>query len=262
MAQVAITGLALDKLSESHWLARSFFFVSLISGLLSVYYAMHQLRILGKLITTESVKDWLRAPIERVFSRDKNRPSISAVLILDTPRGLVNISVVSFVIALSIYVVFVFVNKLDTDAGENDSRNVLITFFVSLWLCMALYSKANLFDYYAGRHRDWLDIVLMWISILEILSGDFTDPDEELPTHSVNKPNNSTRLDANGNLPAGSVLLRVGDGTSDDSERDKAVTTDYLKAVLDEAINARRRCLEADERFVKALELYRDGRVN
>jgi len=58
VAQVALTSLVLPSLSEAHWVARSAFILSLISGCLAVYYVSLLQRELGNFRTPEQVREW------------------------------------------------------------------------------------------------------------------------------------------------------------------------------------------------------------
>ena len=61
MAQIAITALSLPYLSQTHWVSRAFFVVSLVSGLLSVYYSIFMQRTIGSLYLASDMRDWLRS---------------------------------------------------------------------------------------------------------------------------------------------------------------------------------------------------------
>ena len=210
MAQIAITALALDNLSTAHWVARAFFLSSLLAGCASVYYAMSQLRTFGRLITAKDVREWLQIKENR-----KAVPSPSAVIILDTPRGLVDMAAISFTLGLSIYVVFVFVNDLDVNAGKNDSRNIVIAYFVSMYFAATLYSRSKLFESYAGSNIQPLP---RW------------RPHKHTSIHMESMPSSTPQAEAL------------------DAERSALV------AALQETITARRQCLEADERLLNVLE--------
>ena len=218
MAQIAITALSFDMLSRAHWIARSFFLASLVAGCISVYYAMHLIRVLGALISEDEIKSWLVAPVHRIMPGhdDKRQPSLAAVLILDTPKSLIDISVFAFLIGLSIYVLFVWVNKIDTEAGKSDSLNVFIVYIVTLWLCVALYHKAQVFDYYSesGSRRKILcpiDLILSgpWIlsgllksiaDILEVARG-MENPHSQRLRRAACKIEAIRHTDANAELP-------------------------------------------------------------
>jgi hypothetical protein len=168
MAQVAITALSFTYLSKSPWVARAFFLASLVSGCLSVYYAMHLMRTLGSLTTDKEIQAFLRAPVEKIKPEweDKNQPSLAAVLILDSPKSLVDLSVLAFLVGLSVYILFIWINKLDLDAGSGDSRNVFIFYIVTLWVCVGLYNKARLFNYYSQPETGSPFIIIWSISRL------------------------------------------------------------------------------------------------
>ena len=59
VTQVAITALSLPYLSQSHWVARACFVISLISGTLSVFFAVLLQRIIGSLYEARTLRAWL-----------------------------------------------------------------------------------------------------------------------------------------------------------------------------------------------------------
>jgi hypothetical protein len=60
VAQIAITGLSLNFLSQTHWVARAFFVLSLTFALMATYYATTQQRTLGRLLKAKEVRVWIR----------------------------------------------------------------------------------------------------------------------------------------------------------------------------------------------------------
>ena len=131
VAQVAITALSLPNLSTTHWVARAFFLLAVVSGCLSVYYACYLQRIVGTLFQPDGIKDWLRFPPSRqAEDPDPFRASLAAVLIVSAPFNMMKVSIFAFLIGLSIYQGFTWTRALDTSAGEGDSRNVFITLLV------------------------------------------------------------------------------------------------------------------------------------
>ena len=276
MAQVAITGLALSSLSMSHWVARSFFLTSLLSGCISVYYATNLLRILGRLTTKEKMKDWLRAPAGKVHCEEKNQPSLSAVLILDTTKWLVDMAVVTFVIALSIYIVFVYINKLDTEAGKGDSLKVMISYIAALSICFALYNKAQFFDYYTGQGETTLHQFDFWVdkygldqedkplsSLFIMLRRVFaalanfqqfsmgqsprdTPADVELQVAPPLRPNDCRMS------PSTQRSVGLKTPSTDQSTPRGSVSDGSLTAILLAAAEAHRKCAEIDELLAQA----------
>ena len=271
MAQIAITALTLDYLSSAHWVARAFFLASLLAGCASVYYAMYQLRIFGRLITSKDVKKWLRGLAREIKDSNKDIPAASAVLVLDTPRGLVDMAAASFVCGLSIYVVFVFINDLDIGAGKNDSRNIVIAYFVSMWLCATLYSRSFIFDIYVESTPTWKELA-------RYLGFDFSlSPsayDAEIDTENGDPQSIPSSRRMFGSL---FVVNPLAGMISQSSSRQRAFTTrpasestparqkqtntqsdeieltDFSLA-FQETIIARTKCLEADQRLLKILE--------
>ena len=271
MAQVAITALTLDYLNTAHWVARAFFLASLLAGCASVYYAMYQLRTFGRLITSKDVKKWLRGLPREIKDSKQDIPSAAAVLVLDTPRGLVDMAAASFICGLSIYVVFIFINNLDVGAGKNDSRNIVIAYFVSMWLCATLYSRSFVFDIYVGSKPTWKELARYlgfefnlspraFDAERDTENGDpqsISPPRRKIDSFFVmnslapSTPQSTFRQTAfnthptNENIP---VRQRQTNTQSDEIE-----LTDVSKA-LQETIVARTKCLEADQRLLNFLE--------
>lgn len=62
MAQIAVTAVSLPSLSQTHWIARAFFLISLLSGCLSVVYACIIQRVLSRFRNPADVRKWMRRP--------------------------------------------------------------------------------------------------------------------------------------------------------------------------------------------------------
>lgn len=244
---------------------------SLLAGCASVYYAMYQLRTFGRLITSKDVKKWLRGLPREIKDSNKDIPSAAAVLVLDTPRGLVDMAAASFVCGLSIYVVFVFINNLDRGAGKNDNRNIVIAYFVSMWLCATLYSRSFVFDIYVGSTPTWKELA-------RYLGFDYSlSPralDAEIDTESADPqcippsrtkidsffvmnslapttPQSASRQTEFNTRPANDNTLAQKNQTS--TQSDDVESTEFSLA-LQNIIVARTKCLEADQRLLSFLE--------
>ncbi|TLD30016.1 hypothetical protein E2P81_ATG06669 [Venturia nashicola] len=72
VAQIAITGLSLNGLSQAHWTAKGFLVFSLTSALMAVYYATTQQRALGRVLRAKQVREWIRGHAV-VRARGKSR---------------------------------------------------------------------------------------------------------------------------------------------------------------------------------------------
>ena len=72
---MAITGLSLPYLSQSHWVARAFFITSLISGCFAVYFACQAQKTIGTIFVAEDLKNWLtrRGSVPMSFWGIRNR---------------------------------------------------------------------------------------------------------------------------------------------------------------------------------------------
>ncbi|MCJ1470044.1 hypothetical protein MMC07_008689 [Pseudocyphellaria aurata] len=162
VSQIAITALSLPFLSQTHWVAQGFWIFSLISGIMSVYYASAQHRTMGRLLLPVQVRGWIRGTKDREpeavtnLGEGKQRstsetrqicqpfmPHPSSVITISAPQLLLSASLYSFLIGLGVYVSFVWRRQLDPNAGFNDSRNIFITYIISIAVCQIIYSLSS-----------------------------------------------------------------------------------------------------------------------
>lgn len=179
VAQIAITALSLDGLSQVHWVCRAAFTVSLVTSLSCVYYASNQYQNLGRLTSPEDLESWVKihstAIVESMVDEDRGRqfrvtrkrsqllPSAAMVITLAAPRNLFSASVLSFLVGYGVYAGQVWTRGLDPTASPEDSRAVFITYVTVLLLCRFIYvfayevqgtGKAE-YGYAAGGGRSW-----------------------------------------------------------------------------------------------------------
>lgn len=64
MAEVALTSLAL---SQAHWVVRASFVVSILAGIVAVYFAVVSQKIVAGLTSARQVRAWLTIPLHRNF---------------------------------------------------------------------------------------------------------------------------------------------------------------------------------------------------
>lgn len=200
VAQIAITGLSLDSLSQTHWTARAALVLSLTFALIAVYYATTQQRIFGRKCKAKEVRQWIRQgggqsdaaklmllPYFRIFAKASGgalpvftirfdskfkpmepndyseaedlpqwgdvedriiqhcfTPSVAPVLTISAPQILLSGSLCMLLVALGIYLGFVWTQNLDPNAGQNDSRNVFISYVVGLAVAWLVYYISQL----------------------------------------------------------------------------------------------------------------------
>ena len=266
MAQVAVTAVTLDHLSKTHWLVRAFFLTSLLSGCASVYYAMYQLRTLGRLVGAKDVRSWLRGFPYGCSDNIIGSPSAAAVTILDTPRLLIDMAAGSFVCGLSLYSVFTLVKNLDIDAARHDSRNVVITYFTSMCVIGMLYNRTCIFDILTYVKPSWSTWTVKVGSQDSYVYGPDPNPgDPHLPPGLL-KPISDTRWERPRSLKAEPYKrpddnvshLVVGNtslaDTTEEAPRSAHIESITYSTALQETILARKKSIEADERLLEALE--------
>lgn len=67
MAQIAATAFFLDNLSETHWVARGLFALSLICSLWAVSYAATQYLTMAHLLSAKQVRQWIRGGTTTIY---------------------------------------------------------------------------------------------------------------------------------------------------------------------------------------------------
>ncbi|RDW71662.1 hypothetical protein BP5796_07696 [Coleophoma crateriformis] len=194
IAQIAMTSLTLPYLSQTHWISRAFFILSVISGCLSVFFCVATQKIISTQYTPHEIRHWLTAPIPRRFLNSLERlneflvqsserrgdrnfqgdlasylesgqiqtlkaalmtktPSILSVAVLSAPGFMLDISLSTLLLALGIYLGFIWTRNLDTNAGLHDSRNVFIFYIVGVLSMIAIYSVPNALKDSEERHQ-------------------------------------------------------------------------------------------------------------
>lgn len=173
IAQVAITGLSLDNVAETHWTTQATFIISLVAGALCVYYTCMIQQKLGVLSRPEDIKDWLCRPgkwtgldkelqeqLDSLHNDAKPRPdleklqrdllghladdrwktaSINAAIMLSVPGFLLNVSIATFLIGLGIYLGFAFSHNFLPDAGTNSSLAILLVYIIASALGLLIF---------------------------------------------------------------------------------------------------------------------------
>ena len=135
-------------------MARGIWVFSLTSGIMTVYYASAQQRTMGRLLYPKQVRSWIRGAADSVAQEVLLRhewatiqyflPSAASVVNISAPTILLSASLNSFLIGLGVYLGFVWQRNLDVNAGTNDSRDVFITYTVSLGVSYATYNLSSL----------------------------------------------------------------------------------------------------------------------
>ena len=111
----------------------------MLSSFSSVFFACKQQRAIGSLLWEDrkSVKEWLTGKPED----DQKFPilRLSVVLLLSISKAFLDCALVTYVIGLGVYLGFVWQKNLDVDAGDFDSRNLFIVFWIYAGFCICLY---------------------------------------------------------------------------------------------------------------------------
>ncbi|KAI9679008.1 MAG: hypothetical protein M1822_007434 [Bathelium mastoideum] len=159
IAQIAITMPGLSYFGNIHWTATAFAYTSLVSGILSTFFAFFVQQILSDLHSPEDVREWLTSPrkpftnrfIDSIFPQNGSEgvperaanqgnriPSITAAATLTAPRELLAFSIITLFISLGIYLGSVYTAKLGTLEGSNANLAVLLFFIIFSILAFAL----------------------------------------------------------------------------------------------------------------------------
>ena len=73
-------------------------------------------------------------------------PSAASVITISAPQMMLTSSLVMLLVALAIYFGFIWNRNLDTNAGNNDSRKVFITYVVGLGVAWLVYTISQLYQ--------------------------------------------------------------------------------------------------------------------
>lgn len=105
-------------------------------------------------------------------------PSAASVLTISAPNMLLSASLNAFLIGLGVYLGFVSTRNLDASAGPHDSRDIFITYVVSLGICYGIYSLSGV----VVAHQ-------IYISPRDLIRGEDEAPrDPSVGHHGIETP--------------------------------------------------------------------------
>lgn len=171
IASIATTALQFQDLSHTNWVARAFLVASLMLSLAAVFLASRLYGLVGRLLIQKQLETFISVDMDVVLGQlsdvieslrsalallgwGKNSPkrirenmiklpSAASCLLLTGPRLLLTGSLLSFVVALGIYLGFLMSLHLTDDNGPNDARNVFIFYVVVAVVCYILFSQCS-----------------------------------------------------------------------------------------------------------------------
>jgi hypothetical protein len=85
IAQINVTAISLDFMSQTHWIVKGFIMWSLTTSLMAVYYATRQQRNIGRLIDDKEIREWIRGGPEKI-TLVRNMKLASWIRTIDTKR--------------------------------------------------------------------------------------------------------------------------------------------------------------------------------
>ncbi|KAG9186070.1 hypothetical protein G6011_02626 [Alternaria panax] len=214
IAQITITALSLEGLSDTHWVARAFFTFSLVSAIMAIYYATRQYRTLGRYHRVDQIKTWIRGkrcPTDtastlpsKMSRKHLDLPSTAAVLTVSTPNMLMSASLDCLLVGVGIYFGFTWTKNLDETAGHDGSRAVFMMYISGLVFCYAVYTLLGAVvasDSHVSEH----DLLNQMEGVLP--TSQHIAEDEETATSASNQPEVSTLIDGSS---VGEILGRSG----------------------------------------------------
>jgi hypothetical protein len=240
IAQIAMTSLTLPFLSLTHWIARAFFIISVVSGCLAVYFAVMTQKTVAMLYTAREARAWLAGPLPNSFLRairqyepmldqrssteleqaftepeqvekikcvlTTRNPSVYAVLVMGIPAFMLNVSLGTLLVGLGVYLGFIWTRHLDTQAGPNDSRNVFVFYIVGIFTMIATYFIPNALKDGETEQQGVRKRILQKLE--EVKSGHQNDPEPDRQ-EVLNEHNQRLTLALEASVRAQEDLLRT-----------------------------------------------------
>ena len=131
--------LALNSLTEIHYVPRGLFTMSLLLALLSVYFTLLQQREFVAM-SAETFIIWLWDG--RKSPSGQRRSSLSANIILQAPFELLAISISLFLGALGTYLGLAYTSKIDLSKGWDSNSGVFISFVAVTGFALFIFGLA------------------------------------------------------------------------------------------------------------------------
>lgn len=108
---------------------------------------------------SELLKPFMSGPSELHKLLKPFLPGPSSVLTISAPQLLLSASLYSFLVGLGVYVSFVWRRQLDPNASFNDSRNIFITYIVSIAICEVIYNISSAKQEDPTHKNPWLTVI-------------------------------------------------------------------------------------------------------
>lgn len=140
VALIAVTSLLLPSVSKVHWLCSGLWITSMLTAFLSVGFSCKHQRFLGNLLLSDDEDLWEFKKFLHEGNKDTAAtPRLGVVLLFSGTKMFFDTSLILYAAGLAVYLGCVWKQDLNTDAGENYSRNIFILFLIVVSLCCFVY---------------------------------------------------------------------------------------------------------------------------
>ncbi|KAL9621678.1 MAG: hypothetical protein Q9160_003931 [Pyrenula sp. 1 TL-2023] len=268
LAQLSMTTLQLDGLSDMHWSASGFMLSGILFGIVAVILATMQQQVFGMLNDPLRVKLWLSAGYygdeEDGGGRGKRneigtgerrlKASVASLQIMRIPNTFLSFAALAFLVSIGLFLGFSARQDLDRTPGRDNNKAVLI-----LWLVTAFVAVSESAG--CGFWKVWEDRRLERESGIEDAEGfgtkknrDGRGADEENGARGIGGPE-----DGHGN----------GEDEEEEEEADDDESAallknhpedegfDALAKALEKSAMAHARCADADREVARLMKKTR-----
>lgn len=165
LAQLSMTTLQLDGLSDMHWSASGFMLSGILFGIIAVILATMQQQVFGMLNDPLRVKLWLSSGYYDEEDKNKadNNPSphkrrlkasVASLQIMRIPNTFLSFAALAFLVSIGLFLGFSARQNLNRTPGRDNNKAVLILWLVTAFVAVTESAGCGMWKVWEDRRLE------------------------------------------------------------------------------------------------------------
>lgn len=160
LAQLSMTTLQLDGLSDMHWSASGFMLSGILFGVVAVILATMQQQVFGMLNDPMRVKLWLSCGYYEDQDEGKKatsntgrrlKASVASLQIMRLPNTFLSIAAFAFLVSIGLFLGFSARQDLNRTPGRDNNKAVLILWLVTAFVAVSESAGCGIWKIWEDR---------------------------------------------------------------------------------------------------------------
>lgn len=274
LAQLSMTTLQLDGLSDMHWSASGFMLSGILFGIIAVILATMQQQVFGMLNDPLRVKLWLSAGYYEDGRQGKTtriagdgrrlKASVASMQIMRIPNTFLSFSALAFLVSMGLFLGFSARQDLDRTPGRDNNKAVLILWLVTAFVAVSESAGCGFWKVREDRRLERESGMEDREGFLTKKNGSARGGDEENGARGIGSSedgdgNGEEEVDVDDDDDESAGLLQNNDNHPKDEDEDEGFRSSNKTAALAKALQksakAHARCAEADREVARLMKM-------